>query len=330
MYNYENISSVHLEVTSKCQAKCPMCPRRINGGISNPLVHLHEITLEQFKVWFSEDFIKQLNDLFMCGNLGDPIIAQDTLEILQYLREINPKISLSIHTNGSARTTAWWQELANLGVQVIFGIDGLADTHSLYRVSTDWHKIIENATAFIQAGGNAEWHMLVFKHNEHQIDECRQLSCDLGFRNFSSKHTARFMGSKFHVLDEGGKTTHIIYPTEKSYDMIPKIQQSTIDIKPNSISCKAKNYNQIYVSANGNVSPCCWIDFQWLFPGHDARIDFMDRINEFPNLNETTLIDIFNSRYFDKIAETWNSNPLIECSRQCGNYDQLIEQFNSN
>lgn len=330
MYKYEEINSIHLEVTSKCQAKCPMCPRRVNGGIINPFIDLHEITLEQFKVWFSEDFIKQLTDLFMCGNLGDPIIAQDTLEILRYLKKVNPNISLSMHTNGSARTTAWWQELAKTNVQVIFGIDGLADTHSLYRVSTDWNKIIENATAFIQAGGIAEWHMLVFKHNEHQIDDCRQLSYELGFTDFASKHTARFMGNKLHVLDEEGKTAHVIYPTQKSYDMIPKIQQSAVDIKPNSISCKAKNHNQIYVSANGNVSPCCWIDFQWVVPLHDARIDYMDRINEFPNLNETTLVDIFSSQYFTKIADTWNSNPLIECSRQCGNYDQLVEQFDSN
>ncbi len=306
-----------------------MCPRRINGGMINPLIDLHEITLEQFKVWFSEDFIKQLDNLFMCGDLGDPVIAKDTLEIFQYLRKINPKITLSMHTNGSARTTTWWQELAKANVRVIFGIDGLADTHSLYRVNTDWHKIIENATVFIKEGGIAEWHMLVFKHNEDQVDDCRKLSSELGFHNFESKHTVRFMRNKFHVLDDEGKTTHIIYPTEKSQAMIPIIQQALInDIKPNSISCKAKQYNQIYVSAAGNVSPCCWLDFQWHFSGYDGRIDYMDRINQFPNLNETTLLDIFSSRPFDKISDTWNNSPLIECSRQCGNYDQLLEQFN--
>ena len=328
MYQYEEIRSVHLEVTSKCQAKCPMCPRRINGGMLNPFIALHEITLEQFKLWFSEDFVKQLDNLFMCGDLGDPIIAKDTLEIFQYLRKVNPKITLSMHTNGSARTTVWWQELAKTNVRVIFGIDGLADTHSLYRVATDWHKIIENATAFIQEGGIAEWHMLVFKHNEHQIDDCKQLSIDLGFHDFESKHTSRFMTDSLNVLDEEGKTTHIIYPTEKSQSMIPIIQQLIgNNIKPNSISCKAKQYKQIYVSAAGNVSPCCWLDFQWHFSGLDARIDYMDKINQFPNLNETTLTDIFNSQHFHKISNTWNSSPLVECGRQCGNYDQLIEQF---
>ena len=46
MYNITDIRSMHFEVTSKCQAKCPMCPRRINGGKLNPNLILDEITLE--------------------------------------------------------------------------------------------------------------------------------------------------------------------------------------------------------------------------------------------------------------------------------------------
>ena len=49
MYKLEDIRDVHLEITSKCQAKCPMCPRRINGGPMNPFVSLDEITLDIFK-----------------------------------------------------------------------------------------------------------------------------------------------------------------------------------------------------------------------------------------------------------------------------------------
>ena len=80
MYNLKDIKDVHFEITSKCQAKCPMCPRRIAGGPLNPFIKLDEVSLETFKKWFPESFIKQLNSMFMCGNLGDPIISKDTLE----------------------------------------------------------------------------------------------------------------------------------------------------------------------------------------------------------------------------------------------------------
>ena len=54
-------------------------------------------------------------------------------------------MKLSMHTNGSAREQNWWKELAKYRVIVTFGIDGLEDTHHLYRISTDFNKIIDNA-----------------------------------------------------------------------------------------------------------------------------------------------------------------------------------------
>ena len=326
MYKLSDIRDIHFEITSKCQARCPMCPRRINGGVMNPLITLDEIDLDTFKLWFPVDFLKQLDSLFMCGNLGDPIIAKDCLEIFQYLREVNPKIVLSMHTNGSARSIEWWKKLAKIDVRVVFGIDGLIDTHALYRIGTDFNKIIENASEFIKAGGKAEWHMLVFQHNEHQIEECRNLSKEIGFNNFQIKHTTRFDHGKFHVLDDDGKTINILYPTNRSKEMISKVSNYRIDIKP-KITCKVLKGSSIYVSATGNITPCCWMDMKYKLHKQDTRIDFMDKIGMFPNLMQSSIEEIFNSNYFVKIAKTWETDPLLECSKQCGSFDKLGEQF---
>ncbi len=326
MYNYEDIKSVHLEVTSKCQAKCPMCPRRIGGGPLDPYISLEEITLDQFKSWFPLDFIQQLNHLNMCGNLGDPIIAKDTLEIFRYLRSSNDTMSLHMHTNGSARSKKWWQDLAQERVDVVFGIDGLSDTHSLYRIGTNWETVIDNAKTFIESGGTARWDMIVFGHNEHQVEECRNLSQQIGFRNFYVKHTSRFKDGKFNVIDDRGRTTHILYPTSKSESMISKsiaAQQETLP----TITCKAKRDHQIYVSAIGVVSPCCWLDLEWLPPQSFSRIDYMDKIDRFPNLKNNTLKEIFDSNHFEKISSCWNTTGLKECSKQCGSFNKLDEQF---
>ena len=326
MYKLEDIKDIHLEITSKCQARCPMCPRRINGGMLNPLITLDEIDLEKFKSWFPKSFIQQLDTLFMCGNLGDPIVAKDCLEIFQHLRKVNPRIGLSMHTNGSARDVEWWQALAQVGIRVVFGIDGLSDTHALYRIGTDYHKILHNASEFIKAGGEAEWHMLVFEHNEHEVEQCRNISQDLGFKKFEIKHTTRFEKGKLHVLDNVGQTTHILYPTQKSKDMISMGTNYLTDVKP-VIKCKAQKNKNFYISSCGKITPCCWLDFEWILPKQDTRIDYMDKIGEFPDLNKNSLVEIFNSGYFDRIAETWNNDSLMECSKQCGNFDKLGAQF---
>lgn len=326
MYDLNQIKEIHLEVTTKCQARCPMCPRRINGGMQNPLFALTEIDLNTFKIWFDETLIRQLDSMFLCGNLGDPIMARDCLEIIEYIRTINLTIQLTIHTNGSARNIDWWKRLSRTNTKVSFGIDGLADTHHLYRINTDWYKIMENAQAFIDEGGHAEWQMLAFDHNEHQIDECRKLSEKMKFRKFNLKHTSRFIDDELKVLDDDGRTRYILKPTKQSEKMILMVAKATKDMNP-KIHCKAQKASQLYISANGTVSPCCWLDYSWVLHNKDRRIDYMDRIGMLPSLKTQTLVEIFNSQYFKKISDTWNNIPLRECSRQCGVFDKLGEQF---
>lgn len=326
MYKLENIRSIHLELTSKCQASCPMCPRNIQGGIVNPWLNETEITIDQFKHWFPTDFIKQLDRLFMCGNLGDAIVSKDTLKVFQYLRETNPDIRLDLHTNGSAQTQKWWAQLANLNVHVTFGIDGLADTHSLYRIGTNFEKIINNAKTFIHHGGTARWHMLVFDHNKHQIADCEQMSKDLGFSEFTQKNSSRFRDDSIKVLTSDGRTSHVIHPTEKSVNISKKLFMLKLE-EPSKITCKAKNTNSLYIGADGSVTPCCWLDYAGTIPSSISMIDYKDKGFKNPNLNDSSLKEIFDSDYFDRIEKTWTDAPLRECSKQCGEIDKLNEQF---
>lgn len=319
MYNLNDLRILHLEVTSKCQASCPMCARNIQGGVDNPFMTLAEITLEEFQQWFNLDFIRQLDKLYMCGNLGDPVVAKDTVKIFQYVREHNPNISLSMNTNGSARTPAFWEKLAELKVRIRFGIDGLQDTHHLYRIGTEWSRIIDNARTFISAGGEATWDMLIFEHNKHQVEACRELSVQLGFVDFFAKNTARFKEEKLIVINKRGTPTHTLYPTDRSKEIVSK--ESTV------ITCKVQKENSMYVSATGIVSPCCWLENEAMPHHNPSRIDYMEKINIRPNLHTNTLEEIFNQGFFNKVRDTWSCNPLKECSRQCGEVDRFNEQF---
>lgn len=322
MYNLADIKTIHLEITNKCQASCPMCARNLQGGADNPFMHLNEITLDLFQKWFSPAFIKQLDKLYMCGNLGDPIVAKDTLEIFSYCREHNQTMHLSMNTNGSAKSRRFWEQLAELGVLVRFGIDGLADTHKLYRRGTDFNKIIENASVFIRNGGDAIWDMLVFEHNEHQVEECKKLSESIGFIQFVPKNTARFKENKLDVIDKTGRKEYTLYPSIKSKE----ISKNVSSISAGPIECKVK-YGSLYVTSNGVVTPCCWLGIDEIPFHNPSRIDYLDKIGKFYTLQDNTLEEIFNSNVFNKIKETWDSNPLLECSKQCGSYDKFNSQF---
>ena len=198
MYKADTITTVHLEVTERCNASCPQCARNINGGEVNPQLHDAELSLDDVKTILKPAFIKQLKRLYMCGNYGDPISARDTLEIFEYIRSHNAKMQLSFHTNASAKTPEWWSKLPSaMGKShyVVFSVDGLEDTNHLYRQGTVWKNIMRNAEAFIAAGGRARWDFIVFGHNEHQVDKARELAESMGFEKFNVKKSNRFFSN---------------------------------------------------------------------------------------------------------------------------------------
>lgn len=326
MYKLADIRTIHFELTNKCQASCPMCGRNIQGGIDNPWLEENEITLEQSKQWFSDDFIKQLDTILMCGSFGDPIIAKDTLEMCKRFREVNPTINLHMNTNGSARTVKWWKELAQAGVRVRFGIDGLEDTHHLYRIGTDWNMIIKNAKAFIEAGGEAIWDMLIFEHNLHQVEACEQLSKEIGFKEFVPKHSSRFKGGFVQVLTKDSKTSHMIFPSVRSKEFAIEFMEYKVE-KNKEIHCKVKDSGMMSVNAHGEVTPCCWLDFAADMPMGFSHVDYNDRGFITPSLHKHTLDEIFDSGYFEAVEATWKDKPLRQCSKQCGKYDKFAAQF---
>jgi len=327
---------VHIELTDKCQASCPMCARNSNGGAERSFVGNNEITLDVFKRWFPEKYLSGVVNFYACGNYGDPIIAKDCLEIFQYVRSVNKDCRLSIHTNGSARPTEWWKQLAEvLGDHhlVTFGIDGFADSHSLYRRGTDWFKIISNAHAFISAGGKAEIDCLVFKHNQHELDRFEKEMAGIGFIRINFKYTRRFYDMKvFPVEDKNGKFEYNLEPAEKEIQFLP-LEKISKDIsiweekvKQSTVNPKCINHNEIYVDSRGNIFPCCWIGSDWVeepleenSPIRKLRnlvvIDSKNKFSKYkiPNLNEANIEDIVwnNFEQFLKNDKPWT------CVKNC-------------
>ena len=272
------IEQLHIELTDKCQASCPMCARNYNGGQERSFVGKNEITLDQFKSWFSSDFLSKLSNFYACGNYGDPIIAQDCLEIFEYIRNANPHVRLGLHTNGSARSTTWWANLAKAlkdKHEVTFGIDGFADSHVLYRRGTDWNKIIANAKAFIDAGGYATVDCLIFEHNELEADQFEKEMLDIGFGKVNFKSTARFYDmEQFNVEDRNGNYEYSLKPavTERFKKVaVIKLEEVAANLKSwesqvsaATVKPRCINNKELYIDSRGNVLPCCWVGSDWL------------------------------------------------------------------
>lgn len=358
MYKYEDIRVIHLENTQKCQANCPMCDRNQNGGALNPHIDLSELTLADCKKIFTPEFIAQLNTMYMCGNLGDPIVAQDTLEIFKYFRQHNSSMWLSMNTNAGARDEVWWQELTSIFGRmgaVIFSVDGLADTNHIYRQGVVWENVERSMRAFTRAGGRARWDFLIFEHNQHQVDEAREFSKKLGFEKFIAKKTGRFISAKSEKKEshqavdrKGNNTTELRKPEEqyqnaalKKYDKVAK-KHGTIDnyYDQTEIICKVKDEGSLFVTAEGLAMPCCWTAgrmYKWW--NKDPKVEqvwkFIDAAGgkDAINAKRHGLKAVLDTGIFEDIQNSWSKASVEEgklkvCAQKCGaEFDPFKEQF---
>jgi sulfatase maturation enzyme AslB (radical SAM superfamily) len=234
-----DIKVLHLEPTDVCQAACPLCARETDAAFDKK--QQHHLSMEKILQVVDADQIAQLDKMFMCGTYGDPAAGQHTIDIYQKFRQINPNIVLGMNTNGALRTTAWWRKLGTIFNQsqdyVVFSIDGLEDTNSIYRKNVDWQKLMANASAFIAAGGSAHWDMLVYRHNEHQVNNCEQLARDLGFTWFRAKVSNR--------------------PTVGNIQM--PVNWKNPKVYSTDISCHILKEKSQYINSQGQLYPCCWL-----------------------------------------------------------------------
>lgn len=347
MLKLANINRVHVELTTRCNARCPMCPRNYRGSDYNGGYPVTELSLEQFKQIFQPDFLQQLkppvlpNDGFahrhtkfygvnFNGNLGDFALARDALEIVKYL--VDHGVWVNINTNGSARTRSWWQQLAMPGVTVGFALDGLADTHSLYRQDTNWHTVIENAQAFIDAGGHAIWRFIPFDHNRHQQAECQALSQKMKFARFEIVYDGRDSGP---VFSRSGEYLYQIGPDTRPPEHVPQVKDllhnhqtwfnhRTIRIEKDradlELNCQHKLQQEIYVAADGSVYPCCYLGFYPATMNHPGNEQVRDLVHE-NNALQWPLEHCLE--WFGRVEETWQRNSIADgrlytCVNSCG------------
>jgi MoaA/NifB/PqqE/SkfB family radical SAM enzyme len=198
-FDFDLINEYQLEITTYCNAACPQCPRNELGAGINPYMPLTHLSRNVIDTAFTTELCQRLRQVFFCGSYGDPIMHPEFLDILRDFRRKSPTLWLYMHTNGGAHDPDYWREIAKIinGYgQIDFGIDGLEDTLHLYRRNVKYKKVIDNARAFIQAGGRAQWNFIVFRHNEHQVKQVQQLGKELGFFNVLIRKTGRFFNHR--------------------------------------------------------------------------------------------------------------------------------------
>lgn len=344
--NLEDIRTIQLDHTSRCNLACPQCARYHGSTTSlNPHMNITDLTLEDYEIILEDIDVKNVG-LFHCGNFGDSIVSPTFESTLEYSMTSGIKY-VKISTNGSMRSPDWWRSLAkNYGDRIIinFSIDGLKDTNHIYRINSVWEKIVENASAFISAGGNASWYFIEFEHNYHQIEEAKALASKMGFAKFNVKYTSRFADQNQTAISTKVGTVVKDIPLNKNQIDMNRIKMKYISfedyVNTTPISCKYKKDKSVFIDLNMKLWPCTWLgappyfnlnnaqrkSFQSIYDKYGMAFNDM-RINGWRSL-EHDFFKTYLERSWDSPDEEYKR--IFTCGRTCGEEFEFSSGYGKN
>ena len=308
------IRQLTTELTFRCNAKCPACHRlRIDKiNLNDPK---YTYTLDSFKQLFYPELLNNLQWLVLNGNFGDSVMNKQFREIISYVKEHGTKVL--IHTNGGIHNDAYWSDVGRIlkkGDIINFDLDGLADTHHIYRINTKFDEVLSNAKSVIDnTKASVHWKYIVFEYNKHQVDQARKLAKELGFTTFSAVKTSREF-----ARPKSGSFVHV--KRTKDYENAEK-----------KVNCVWENWGKWYISPEGLVFRCCWTGGHY-YDTDNSRFyypsDFTKKFNGF----YVPIEKIISYNYWNKLSKYLEgyerSFPL--CKSQCGKIVSSIEKIEEN
>jgi MoaA/NifB/PqqE/SkfB family radical SAM enzyme len=297
------ITGFHIEPTNMCTLKCPRCARTKFIEQFPSQWNNKNLNLADLKQFLDIDLTDK--NISLCGNYGDPIYYPQIFEMIEYFK--NAGATISIATNGSYKSWDWWRQLADLldyKDTVTFGIDGMPDTFTQYRVNADWSSIKLGIDTLTRSDINTVWQYIPFSFNEDTIEQARTLAQNLGFTEFLILPSDRWEDNDtLKPTNYIGKKTPAIIQWHAE---TTKNRTSEIDPK-----CKTLN-NQHYISASGYYMPCCFVgDHRFYY-----KSEFYKNQSQY-DISNTTISEILASSQSKDFYNSVEDAKLNYCTFNC-------------
>ena len=354
----KNLHTVHVEITNKCNAKCPGCERHNtpNGEVHPELLmNPTEYSVDDFKNYFSNETIYK-KEFYFGGTVDEPLMNKNVVDISEHILSNGGRVT--IETNTGANTVETFTRLGKLSKQydnklhMLFSVDGMENTNHLYRVNVKWPKVIENMKAYSSTEGSCTWQYLVFDHNYDDIEEAKKLAKELDIelilrqnvRNTKpwisiskskNKETKKIETKTFKVKSTD-KFTHPELKNEKDRIKLQVLQEDKkVDIfkETKNIHCRMVHSGEVFIAWDKRVWPCCWFASDSF-----ARYKYFDKLDQefgkdWNSLANHSLQQVLDHKYYATILEqSWN-NPEFKdyyypfCYRKCGDKASTDDYF---
>ncbi len=241
--------AISIEPTTSCNLRCPECPSGLRS-FTRPTGMLEEQLFKQTIDELSKTLL-YLTFYFQ----GEPYLHPRFLELVKYASQKG--IYTATSTNAHYLSDVNAKRTVESGLdRMIISIDGTTqDVYEQYRVGGNLSKVIEGAKNIIKwkkelksSTPHVIFQFLVVKPNEHQMEEAKRLTKEIG-------------------VDEIAFKTAQIYDYENGSDLIPTIDKyaryaqqadGTYKIKNKLLDHCWKMWHSCVITWDGLVVPCCF------------------------------------------------------------------------
>jgi radical SAM protein with 4Fe4S-binding SPASM domain len=242
--------SISFEPTTSCNLRCPECPSGLRA-FSRPTGMLR-------KDFFTETIDQISKDLtyLVFYFQGEPFLNPDFLNMVQYAA--SKKIYTATSTNAHYLKDDVAKRTVESGLdRLIISIDGTTqETYQQYRVGGNLNKVLEGAANIVKWKKELKsrtpfiiFQFLVVRHNEHQIEEVKELAKQIGVDDVWLK-TAQ-------VYDYENDPNKLI-PLNQKYSRYKKDKEGKMKFRGNNENHCWRLWHDPVITWNGAVVPCCF------------------------------------------------------------------------
>ena len=272
---------IYIEVANRCNSLCTTCPLTFG-----PQEHQKNLSWNDFVRIVAQ--FPQMERVVLHG-IGEPLLNRELPRFIRYLKAERGSYVL-FNTNATLLTTWWQRELATSGLDELrVSLDGATPaTYLKLRGIPTFNKVVANIGAMVRTqhemGSELPRLSLWFtglKENIGELPNVLDLAAQTGVREvylqrlvIFDEGLARADQSIYHADDERARVEAIIAECEAKAAALGLIFRGSGAVSPREAivdgamlkdaqpwqGCR-RPWNNTYITANGNVLPCCFAPF---------------------------------------------------------------------
>lgn len=182
-----DLHKIDIRWSNVCNFGCVYC----NPDYSSKLATELGVTIiepDTSRIQEMKEFIfsnaEQLKHVYLAG--GEPLLMKENLELLEVLRQKNPKVNLRVNTNLSKVNTRVFEAICELqNVHWTVSIDEMNEEFEYVRYGSRWEDFLDNLAIISKLNHKISFNMLHHLLNYMSIFECIRFLQNLGYHNNS-------------------------------------------------------------------------------------------------------------------------------------------------